>query len=280
MKLLLKNDDGEFFVFPVLKNSQNKSHKRMHIKKHKSKVTLCGEHCSSSAKILKEIPPDNHIRNWDNCPVCMEKVDELEFELVDELSSSILESYPEVKVKFKNPYLTREFVLLVVDSIRFFLADLLPTKFYFFVRPPARSNSWDNRPMPDLKESLQINHTFSSEKFRRIKAGFIPKVMEDKWFIYYQDGWLYFHRGWTGICIYQLRIKRFGRLYKIVETWVNRDPDQNEQIDSEYDIELLKFLIDRLLLGKNVPFPFPPGEASMLFQHGVVGDSRANDEEL
>ena len=35
----------------------------------------------------------------------------------------------------------------------------------------------------------------------QIRAGHIPEMMEDKWFIYWQDDRLFFHRSWTGYCI-------------------------------------------------------------------------------
>jgi len=43
---------------------------------------------------------------------------------------------------------------------------------------------------------------FYIEHIDKIKKGFIPKTMEDKWYIYSKDNWLFFHRAWTGQGIY------------------------------------------------------------------------------
>jgi len=32
--------------------------------------------------------------------------------------------------------------------------------------------------------------------------GLVPEEIEDKWFIYWEDDTLFFHRSWTGNCIY------------------------------------------------------------------------------
>lgn len=110
----------------------------------------------------------------------------------------------------------------------------------------------------------------------------IPEVMEDKWFIYLENNWLYFHRSWTGFCIYQLSIEPVTDGYKVVESWVNRDKEQYGNTDDTYDLALMTFLIDRLLLGKGVSFPFPSElqpENRFFYMFSMVGYGRANDEE-
>jgi hypothetical protein len=65
----------------------------------------------------------------------------------------------------------------------------------------------------------------------------VPKDMEDKWFIYFErgpanrppeaqesaspQGWLLFHRSWTGACIYGLHLERApGGGARVVDSWV------------------------------------------------------------
>ncbi|MDY7080266.1 MAG: hypothetical protein SXV54_25570 [Chloroflexota bacterium] len=138
--------------------------------------------------------------------------------------------------------------------------------------------------MPASKTRLELDRTFSAEEYQRISMGLTPEQMEDKWFIYLKDNWLHLHRSWTGVCIYQLRLEPIGNDHRIAEAWGNRDPDQYRGADDEYDALLLAFLIDRLLLGKNVPFPAPDNLPSQdleaVHRHHVVGYSRANDESV
>ena len=81
-------------------------------------------------------------------------------------------------------------------------------------------------PMPELKVQLPLDKTFSPEDYQRLQRGFIPKQMESKWYIFLEGDWLYFHRSWTGYCIFQVRLEQKGKSYQVVETWLNRDPEQ------------------------------------------------------
>ena len=61
----------------------------------------------------------------------------------------------------------------------------------------ATSTSWERTP---FKEAVPIPYhaAFDAEQFVRLKAGLIPQTMEDKWFVYYEEPELFFHRSWTG----------------------------------------------------------------------------------
>ena len=137
--------------------------------------------------------------------------------------------------------------------------------------------------MPDARAPLAFARRFTPEEGRRIALGIVPRNMEDKWFIYFEDGWLHFHRSWTGVCIYTVRLADADGASEIAEAWVNRAPDQYTRTDDDYDAQLLGFLVDRLLLGKDAPFPVPHAvhgsERAAVYRHHVVGHERTNDEE-
>jgi hypothetical protein len=79
--------------------------------------------------------------------------------------------------------------------------------------------------------------------------------MEDKWFIYWKGDTLYFHRSWTGYCIYTVRFVAESDSFRIIEADVNRDPEQYKQTSDERDAEMISYLIDLLLLHKKAVFP-------------------------
>ena len=81
-----------------------------------------------------------------------------------------------------------------------------------------------------------------------IRQGLIPAEMEDKWFVYWADAVLYFHRSWTGCCIYVVRFVADGEGWRMTEAQVNRDPEQYCETDDAADVRMVSFLIDRLLL--------------------------------
>ena len=83
-----------------------------------------------------------------------------------------------------------------------------------------------------------------------MKQGIIPKQMEDKWFIYFEDGWLRFHRSWTGFFIYAVKLDGSPAGVRVTDSWVNRDPAQYTSTDLDYDQKMLRYLIDVALLRK------------------------------
>lgn len=124
----------------------------------------------------------------------------------------------------------------------------------------ATRGDWKTLPMPEQTASLTLTRTYSPAELTRIKRGCIPYAMEDKWFIFYEDGLLALHRSWTGLCIYTLRLTAQGDHYVVTEALVNRDPLQYKETDAAHDAKQLTALIDVLLLGTAATFPTHPGD--------------------
>ena len=107
--------------------------------------------------------------------------------------------------------------------------------------------------------------------------GLVPGQMEDKWFVYYEDGWLRFHRSWTGAFIYALCLDGSPAGVRVIDSWVNRNQQQYAGSDTDYDRKLVSFLIDAFLLKKaGISFPMPPKVGSApkgVVQHSYVGRS-------
>lgn len=139
----------------------------------------------------------------------------------------------------------------------------------------ARPDSWKTKPMPLEVAYLSFKKTYTEEEFGIIVSGCVPKEMEDKWFIFMQNNELFFHRSWTGFCIYKVVFEHNNSAYIVREALVNKNIKQYKSIDSNYETALLGWLIDNLLLCKITPFPIPnklvqdapPG----LFQHHISG---------
>jgi len=151
---------------------------------------------------------------------------------------------------------------------------------------PATSASWKIKPLPEKRAPLRYERRFSAAEHARLVRGLVPVEMEDKWFIYLEDGLLRLHRSWTGACIYGVRLamEGDGEGSVVEEAWVSRATDDYTRTDDAYDARLLSFLIERLLLGNSqVPFPVPDaiegGDKASLYRHHVVGHARASDEE-
>ncbi|WJH39279.1 hypothetical protein N7E02_20800 [Aliirhizobium terrae] len=121
-------------------------------------------------------------------------------------------------------------------------------------------------------ENIPYRDSFSPEEFQRIKAGFEPKAMEDKWMIYFEDGSLFLHRSWTGLGVYRVNFEESDGGARVRDAFCSRDVLQNRE--ANYQAKMLDFLVSNLLLKKSKPFPLPENvsePAPGVFQHHVAG---------
>jgi len=132
----------------------------------------------------------------------------------------------------------------------------------------ATQDSWKRLPLPEKKRSLGFTAHYTDADAELIMQGLIPQQMEDKWFIYFSEGWLYFLRSWTGAYIFALRLDGSPAGVRVIDSWVNRDPTQYIGDDDSYDRKLVAFLIDAFLLKKSAQFPVPESQSG--YQPGVV----------
>ncbi|NWJ51326.1 MAG: ADP-ribosylglycohydrolase family protein [Bacteroidetes bacterium] len=72
--------------------------------------------------------------------------------------------------------------------------------------------------------------------------------MEDKWFIFYENDYLFFHRSWTGFGLYKAQIIKEQVGYSIHEFWAERNQEKYSNKDDNTDIETFSFLIAQGLL--------------------------------
>lgn len=112
----------------------------------------------------------------------------------------------------------------------------------------ATKTSWQNFPMLSPKR-IEIALHFNKRQYFMLTKGFIPEKVEDKWFIFYEDDWLYFHDVNTGLGIYKAQLIEETNGYSIKEFLVERNQDKKMNENDKIDIENISFLIARGLLG-------------------------------
>ena len=135
----------------------------------------------------------------------------------------------------------------------------------------ATKDSWKRIPFTK-GVAIPFQATFSREDADKLREGLVPEVMEDKWFIYFEEPYLFLHRSWSGQPVYRVTLAEGGNGASVLEALCVAETV--EETGPEYQATLLDFLINNLLLGKATLFPFPPGgwEARPgLLQHGVAG---------
>ena len=104
-------------------------------------------------------------------------------------------------------------------------------------------------------KNIKIELHLTKTHFARARLGLLPKEMEDKWFVYFSNARLCFHRSWTGFKIFEAKIEKSESDYIISEFLVERDGDRYKNVDDNEDIRSLLYLIGRGLLGLNIDLP-------------------------
>lgn len=124
----------------------------------------------------------------------------------------------------------------------------------------AIATDWKTHPLPEQRMRFTLDRVFSRPEMERIRNGLVPVQMEDKWFIYSEDDTLYFHRSWTGYCIYVARFVEVGEgSCRIAEVAVNGDASQYHAKDAAQEAGHINYLIDLLLLQSNPSYDHAPG---------------------
>lgn len=123
------------------------------------------------------------------------------------------------------------------------------------MRTAAKKEDWKTEPFPALTRELSFVRHYTPAEMEQIAQGLVPMEMEQKWFIYLEDDTLHFHRSWTGNKIYEVRFSRDERGFCANRAIANCDPSQYRKINDRPEEDMLDYLINRLLLGKDVPFP-------------------------
>lgn len=144
------------------------------------------------------------------------------------------------------------------------------------VRKLAERASWQTQPMPERKVTLAFHRAFDDVEMEQIRLGIVPEEMEEKWFIYFEGDRLYFHRSWTGFCIYIVEFSIDRKRITAVRVEVNRDPSQYTESNDAYDLRMLNYLIDVLLLERRAEWPDPGNlspEQAAVQQWSHVGKS-------
>lgn len=137
----------------------------------------------------------------------------------------------------------------------------------------AEQCDWQTEELPSKRTTIPLNRSFSPSEIQRMRAGLVPQEMEDKWFVYWQNDRLFFHRSWTGFCVYVVRFISQGDCYRMIEADVNRDPEQYSETNDQRDAVMISHLIDVLLLRQQATFPTADSspETAALMQWSQVG---------
>jgi hypothetical protein len=105
--------------------------------------------------------------------------------------------------------------------------------------------SWKNLPLPKKREPLHFTALYTDARAEDVLMGHLPEDMDDRWFIYSDDGWIYFLRSWTGACIFAMKLDGSPAGVRVVDSWASRETSEHTSTDAAQDRRTLANLIDR-----------------------------------
>lgn len=108
---------------------------------------------------------------------------------------------------------------------------------------------------PDFQKMSKIPYSdeFDPGEFSVIRDGLTARTQNDRWDIVFRRDILYCRRARSGQGVYQVKIKRKRDGSGIVK-WAKASKDVMV-LGKHYEAALLDFLMARILLGLDVPFP-------------------------
>jgi 8-oxo-dGTP pyrophosphatase MutT (NUDIX family) len=102
-------------------------------------------------------------------------------------------------------------------------------------RMAASRHDWSNLPLPLNHTRITLDVRLSKEESENLKLGFVPRMMEQKWFVYFEGSTLYEHRSWTGFCRSQIHFVADGDGLRAIYADVNREERQYQCRDDAQD---------------------------------------------
>lgn len=116
--------------------------------------------------------------------------------------------------------------------------------------PNVQPDDWQElKPMPERQTVFYPKLWFNPDEMVKIRRGFFPTVMEEKWFLYFTGDRLRMHRSWTGILIFDagFAFDPKGGAY-VTDVVVNRENREYSNTDDDEDLKLLEEIIRYHLL--------------------------------
>ena len=130
------------------------------------------------------------------------------------------------------------------------------------------------RPAGNMRP-LDYCRLLSWAEYGQVRGGYLPRSSGDKWLIFRRQEKLYFYRSGNGVLVYTVAFAHRGQGCEATAAFVNADPEQLDPLPEEYERRVLDYLIDRLLLEREVSFPLPDNmdwQAGRLLERIWMGD--------
>ena len=138
-------------------------------------------------------------------------------------------------------------------------------------------------PFGTVHQTVPYERTFTKTEYSQLQLGLAPNNEWDRWFILFSNDTLSFYRENTRYCLYQVITEPSADGGRVVSAKVNKNEKQFYNREKEFDLALLSYLFERILLGHEAECPIPEGTKPEAVEQTILaisGYGRANNQTL
>ncbi|MEQ9398173.1 MAG: hypothetical protein RJQ04_03305 [Longimicrobiales bacterium] len=123
-------------------------------------------------------------------------------------------------------------------------------------REPATRDSWPTRKDMLQPRPVSYEDEFTPAQWGVIERGYLPRVMEERWFVWVGADAVHMHRGWTGNELYRAYYEPLGQGARIVSADYEGASERYRAGHPTHERDMIRWLLRGLLLGqRSVPYP-------------------------
>ena len=116
------------------------------------------------------------------------------------------------------------------------------------MRETASRDSWEVEPLTVPQPVPAPSRVWTGDEMGAIRRGYVPHIMEEKWFIFMEGNRLFAHRSWTGLGVYEATFVPAEGGYVIESAVVTGDETEYRRSSDEVESLTLEVLIASYLL--------------------------------
>ena len=120
------------------------------------------------------------------------------------------------------------------------------------MRAKARRSRWRIEPLVIPQLIPPPSRVWTDDEMGAIRRGYVPWIMDEKWFIFMEENRLFAHRSWTGIGVYEATFTTTKGGYEIESAVVTGDETKYRRSSDEDESLTLEVLIASYLLRESL----------------------------
>lgn len=92
---------------------------------------------------------------------------------------------------------------------------------------------------------------FTIDEMEKIKLGLIPKSMDDRWFVFFEENKLFIYRSWSGKLIYVCKFSEDSQSPQLISGQLNIEAfEDTTLVNMIEESEKMEFVIKRIMLSQ------------------------------